>query len=256
MHWPIPMLHLKRPIVQLPFYGASGAISEIPVGIQPLDMAHVMFWHRHVQPIINTRYVAAPGDGVKTIRADVQWNWWQIAALAVSYNAAIRVPRGRLAIAAGWCMSLELGDVNMPIGMLTAAPAFMCNVRGIKRDRAFVWYLADAPSELFERFGLPAVHGVASALIDTAIQARLDLELDAETLLHAAPTGGRRLQDYYARRMTRLDDMPQRISLLRPAREAQYFWMDDKAGRSFCQRYDRRRMTGSPEEGGVDVKRE
>jgi hypothetical protein len=79
-----------------------------------------------------------------------------------------------------------------------ARPRFNSLVAGLRRERIFVWYLADAPRDLYVLgWRIPPIQGVPRALIDCAPQQGFDLGCDGSTLLHAAPEGGDKLIRFY-----------------------------------------------------------
>jgi hypothetical protein len=242
------MSTVMSPISWLPFYEDGMPPREIPVEIALLEPADIAFWHTNVQPLIDTWY----GERLPSVdeepaqpeekRADVGWNWWTIAGLAIFHNVATSLPQNRSGQAFGWCLRLVVAEHRVPIGMMSAVPSFHCIANGAARDRGFVWYLSAAPDELYRKFNIPTVGGVGTALLDTAIQSRLRVASDAETLLHADPAGGEELHGFYIKcGMTCVEEMTTRVSLLRPAKASQYFLMDDGAARAFCAKYDLRR---------------
>ena len=87
------------------------------------------------------------------------------------------------------------------------------------------------------------VRGVATALLDTAIQSGLDLGAEGTMLLHADPTAGPKLIKFYSGRcgMTQLSQSDPPISTLRRLNPEQYFVMDAATAMSFCAKYDLRR---------------
>ncbi|VWD46854.1 hypothetical protein BCO18175_07309 [Burkholderia contaminans] len=204
---------------------------------------HVDFWHDHVQPIIQNHYVkwkegtgGAPTTGV---RADVDWNWHYYFWLAKWWNA-VRPTARRDQRAVAWCL-VVLGDdgKQLPIGMLTAVPAYASPYRGDESELGFVWYLSDAPTEHYLQRGIPRVSGVASSLLDTAIQSRLDLVKDAATFLHADPGGGKKLLEFYEDKCG-MDPVQEdkRISLVRSVTAGQYFAMTHAKALTFAAKFD------------------
>ncbi|RDU97624.1 hypothetical protein DWV00_17250 [Trinickia dinghuensis] len=208
---------------------------------------HVDFWHDHVQPIIQNHYVKwedgangpVPGIG---IRADVGWNWHFYFWLAKRWNTVRPVARrDRRAVA--WCL-VVLGEdgKQLPIGMLTAVPAYASPYVDDDSELGFVWYLSDAPTEHYLQRGMPRVSGVASALLDITIQSRLDFVSDAAIFLHADPAGGTKLLEFYEDKcgMSRIWH-DKRISSVRSVKAGEYFAMTDAKARTFASKFDPQR---------------
>jgi len=230
---------LSQPVKRV-HYGPKGSDTYYDVAVVPMSVHIAAEWHAQVQPLIDRLYSPWQGSGQPgKVRADVTWDWTRNLLLAQAYNSIgfNRSPHPAFA----WSLVLrsEDGADQVPIGMLTVAPQFHATLAGPPRDRAFVWYLADAPVEFYQHLQIEEAHGVASALVDTAIQTRLDLlaGIDASTFLHADPAGGPRLIAYYSKHgMTRVMGSGPRVSLCRPFKTGEYFLMDDPLARSFCAR--------------------
>jgi hypothetical protein len=237
------IVRLKRPIRRLPYKGKLGdPEGAYPVEVVDMDDTMVRRWHEHVQPLIDAQYRPwSPGSDERWVRADVHWNWWKIRAYAGCHNFAARWPGNQSGKAVACCLTLAGEEADwVPVGMLTVVPRFRCTVDGANRDRSFVWYLSDAPEEHYRKLRIEPMQGVARALIDTALQARIDLGFDAAALLHAAPEGGGKLQKFYEKAcgMTRVVGGSERISALRAMRPGEYFKMDGRAAQAFCSRHD------------------
>ncbi|QBQ98136.1 hypothetical protein [Paraburkholderia pallida] len=246
---------LKRPLKSLPTFGSQDSrTGSCLINIRQMASADVRYWNRHVQPLIKALYDEWPasvpvdwlhpaGIDLGAIRADVGWDWERIFLLAKCHNYLRPLSSAREQ-AHAWC--LELSDTNggIPIGLLTAVPAYGSPVQGDRSKMGFVWYLADAPAEFYVTMRLDPVAGVARALVDTAIQMRLDLDDDAAVFLHADPKGGRKLIEFYGERcgMTRIRNPKRYISPCRRPMPGEYFYMDDQAGRRFCATHDDRRL--------------
>jgi hypothetical protein len=251
----MPLNTLKRPLRSLPFYGSlNGRTGSCLINIRHMAAADVRYWNRHVQPLIKAQYDEWPasvpvdwlhpaGMDLGAIRADVDWDWERIFLLAKCHNYLRPLSSAREQ-AHAWCLELSGTGGGVPIGLLTAVPAYGSPVQGDPSKMGFVWYLADAPAEFYVTMRLDPVAGVARALIDTAIQMRLDLDDDAAVFLHADPKGGRKLIEFYGERcgMTRIDNPKRYISPFRRAVPDEYFYLDDQAGRRFCATHDDRRM--------------
>ncbi|KVD05526.1 hypothetical protein WI77_27005 [Burkholderia ubonensis] len=220
--------------------GNSGAYQ---VAVVPMTAEHVRYWHDHVQPIIDSQYEQAgspreTGDSYAGVRADVGWNWHVNFALAKWWNA-LRPAADLTRRAVAWCLSVVGEEGQVPIGMLTAVPAYASPFVGDDGKLGFVWYLSDAPAEHYVAVGMHRVTRVASALLDIAIQTRLELMGDASIFLHADPRGGGKLLTFYEDKcgMTRLWD-EKRISLVRSVKAGQYFAMVHEQALQFAARFD------------------
>lgn len=127
--------------------------------------------------------------------------------------------------------------------MLAAVPQLETLVHGEARRRAFVWYLSDAPGEVYaDILNMPPVFGVAKALLDASIQAAIEAGDDGAVVLHADPNGGPRLQQFYTKcGMVALPSGHPAISTFRGLRNwipTEYFTMDAAQSRLFCSTYD------------------
>jgi hypothetical protein len=141
--------------------------------------------------------------------------------------------------AVAFCILAQTGRERTPIGMLTAVPAYASPYPGDTAKLGFVWYLSAAPAEHYAARGLRRVSGVAYALLDIAIQTRLDLGESAAIFLHADPAGGEQLIAFYVDKcgMTRLwDNKP--ISLVRQVRAGEYLAMTHAQAMQFAARFD------------------
>lgn len=145
--------------------------------------------------------------------------------------------------AVAWCLLARSERKDLPIGMLTAVPAYASPYPNEDNDLGFVWYLSDAPIELYAQRQIPQASGVASALLDIAIQTRLDLLGDAAIFLHADPAGGAKLIRYYEDKclMTRLWH-DKRISPVRSIKAGEYFAMTHDQAMRFAKKFDRLRI--------------
>lgn len=210
----------------------------------PMTWDHVDLWHYHVQPIIEAEYIKAEAttsgvDPKAGVRADVGWNWHYYFWLAKRWNT-VR-PTARFAQrAVAWCL-VVLGEDGrqLPIGLLTAVPAYASPYLEDNTELGFVWYLSDAPAEHYLQRGMPRVSGVASALLDIAIQTRLDLIGNAAIFLHADPAGGEKLLTFYGDKcgMTRLWH-DKRISSVRSVKAGEYFAMTHVQAMTFAAKFD------------------
>jgi hypothetical protein len=210
------------------------------VKVVPMQYEHAVFWHAHVQPIIDGQYTRAGGSNIAgNIRADVGWDWTRNFALMALNNLALFSANwaGR---AQGYALLIDdAGESDIPIGMLTMVPQFDTTVHGVSRDRTFTWYLSDAPSELYDALNVVPLKLVAKALLDTSIIAALIGGLDGESLLHADPAGGTRLLDFYEKscKMTPVPRSNVRISKLRSGNTGGYFLFEPQDSLNFTNQF-------------------
>lgn len=235
---------LLRPISSLPAYDIVGNPFQVKVSVVPMTQVLAKQWHEKVQPLVNRHYSHDDGSS-KRVRADVGWRWPSYLKLVAIHNYLTRIPGNASEKGKAMCLVVSKGEQKFPIGMLSMVPKLHCNIHGIERQRAFTWYLADAPLETYEQYlGQPPVRGVAKALLDCTIQAALDEGDDGELLLHADPRGGNKLIEFYATRckMNRLPRSNGRITTVwRRGRPEEYFHFSGAAAQAFSALYDSRR---------------
>ena len=197
-------------------------------------------WHHTVQPLIDTKYRhAAEGVADQMVRADVGWKWVQWLNLAKLHNFTRLA--GSHGPALAMCLVVDTGTSGQfPIGMLTTVPQLNCVVSESRRKRGFCWFLADAPRAVYEKLNVPAAKNVALALLDSGIQATLDVGQDGTFLLHAAPEGGVKLTRFYQDKvgMQRLPVAEPAITrVFRRGGSNEYFHFDDVQAQFFCDRF-------------------
>lgn len=228
---------LKNPIARL-----TTMDPDLEADIEVIPMSHELAacWDRQVQPLIDGNYAhATPESDPKATRADVGWKWGRLLDLVAWHNFGRHVGGHSPAVAMSIVVRSEAGT-PFPIGMLTAVPQYRCSVVGARKDRAFAWFLADAPMEAYEWLDIPAVKNVALALLDCGVQASLDVGADGSLLLRSAPHGGAKLHRFYTRAgMERLTDgAPPITPFFRRWHSEQYFHFDEVKSRAFCQTFD------------------
>lgn len=237
---------LKRPIKRLGTTDSKGKAVDVVVSVVPLSLSLIKIWSDYVQPVVD-KYYRHDSDSSKKgeVRADVGWNWWQIASLVFLHNSAVLRPISPSGLARGLAIVIRAKDGRQfPIGMLTTVPKFFCKAFGESRKRGFAWYLSNAPEEVYtEILGINPVSGVATALMDCGIQASLDAEQDGTFLLHADPNGGDKLRSYYLnRKMKQLDANDGPVTIIwRRKNSDEYFHFDALGAAAFCAANDPRR---------------
>ncbi|RPW10772.1 hypothetical protein IPC24_17670 [Pseudomonas aeruginosa] len=204
-------------------------------------------WHDHVQPLIDSNYVHwAPGVAPEKVRADKFWNWHFNFTLLALHNTFLASKSKQHGEGLAMCIVFrsEDGADEFPIGMLTAVPKLNSNIHGIKRQRAFTWYLSDAPEEVYRWIlGIPPIQGVAKTLLDCSIQAALDEGEDGNLLLKADPQGGTKLEGFY--KHCGMKQLPKRhpavTHLFRRHSTDKYFNFLASESLTFCAKFNNRR---------------
>src|SRR4051812_9942290 len=162
---------LKRPIKSLPCATVAGLpASDVEIKAVPMTRVLIATWEKEVQTWIDLHYQCwSEGIPETRVRADVDWRWRRYYALAALQGV---MPGDRSGKALAWCIVVTDDRFGQfPIGMLTVVPKFYSNVKGFEQHRIFTWFLADAPAEIYDEvLKMERVRGVATALIDTAIQ--------------------------------------------------------------------------------------
>jgi len=212
------------------------------VKIVPMQFSHAVFWHAHVQPIVDELYTSANSlQPAADVRADIGWDWSKYFALMALHNSTTLFPTNGSGIAQGFALVVEGEEgVDVPIGLLTMVPRFDTTVRGFRRERTFAWYLSDAPSEFYQILGLEPLKLVAKALLDTSLQAGRMCAMDGEFLLHADPAGGKKLLNFYENscKMTAIAPSRARISFFRPGKVGGYFLFTASQSANFSAQFD------------------
>jgi len=234
----------KKTVKRLPL--DSAAPEEVVVDLRMMTWSDVTAWHTIIQPIIDATYSHwTPGEDEYKVRADVGWDWSANYSLVLVHNLARLLPNN--ASGRAFAMSLVVltdDDEEIPVGMLTAVPEFQCQIEGVSGTRAFAWYLSDAPREFYTGLlGVAPIRGVATALLDCAVISGISAGGNGETLLHADPRGGPKLQEFYRKKcgMKQVKMENGAISLVRRFNTDQYFYMDPATAIIFTSKLDHRR---------------
>lgn len=224
------MAPIKNPIKRLPVKGSK---SFATVRVVPMTRRLLNIWHDQIQPLIDQNYFTCPCNPKLRIRADVGWNWKRFSYYALAHDAAFIAQENRSTTKL--CVVAVPEDPNhtekdyFPIGMLILVPKFECNAPA-KADRAFTWYLSNAPREAYDTYlkdehgkGV-RIEGVAKMLLDCVVQAAIDIKADGTMLLRAATEGGNHLKRFYGEcrlRSLKYNNGP--ISFVRRRNPEEYF---------------------------------
>lgn len=238
---------LKNSIKRLPCVNSGGLPNEeVVIQVKKMSWHDVNLWYTLAQPLINKNFQHCTNAlSAQDARADVGWDWSLNFSLVLLHNTASYVPGNKSGPAHALTIAVTTVEgVQIPIGMLTVVPRFFCHVEGVKQDRTFVWYLADAPRAFYtDVLCVAPVKGVATALLDSAVQAGIVSGGDGSTLLHADPKGGQKLTDFYVNRcsMRQVSVQNGPLSFLRRRHSDQYYFMDAMGAQRFCAQFDRHR---------------
>lgn len=168
-------------------------------------------------------------------RADVRWSWrfnYYLHSLYSYWRRKYRQGGESKAV----CMVVQKGGRLIPIGMLTLVPDFTCKILGNTKDRAYTWYLSDAPREFYSQaLGLKKISHIAHALVDYTVQAGIEANQEATLVLRADADGGERLKDFYVR--IGLSPLPENHPAISPGRgwlQGGYFKLIPDKTKEFC----------------------
>jgi len=168
-------------------------------------------------------------------RADVKWSWRFNYYLHSFYSIWCRKYR-QGGESKAVCMVVQKGGRHIPIGMLTLVPDFNCNILGKTKDRAYTWYLSDAPREFYSQaLGLKKISHIAHALVDYTVQAGIEANQETTLVLRADAGGGERLRDFYVK--IGLSPLPDDHPAISPARSwfhGGYFKLFPDKTKEFC----------------------
>lgn len=239
---------LNNPIRWLPINNPDNPNEPhaVVVSVVPMTWTLVKRWITDVQPLVEEHYHIWEGaEKTSTTRADIGWNWRNIWLGAQSFSLVSHLPKVKSGRVKSMCIVVEQNGAQFPIGMLTAVPKLHSQVDewGV---RGFTWYLADAPSEVYEEvLKRPYVFGVAKALLDCAVQATFDNDGSGEMLLHAASQGGEKLIDFYGNKcgMTRLEKCDKVVTKFRNYPRDEFFHWTAEDALEFCIKNDRKRAS-------------
>ncbi|MCF5709496.1 hypothetical protein GIV19_19735 [Pseudomonas syringae] len=230
-------------IKRLPTKGSSAFAT-----VRVVQMTHRLLktWHEKVQVLIDANYSTHPGPPGAFVRADVGWNWNEHVRNALLHDALFLGQKNRgsikLCLVAVPDSDNPTLDDCYPIGMLILVPKLECNA-GVKADRAFTWYLSNAPREFYAKYFSGArIEGVAKMLLDCVVQHGYAADGDGSMLLRAATEGGKHLKRFYGDcrlRSLHHDNGP--ITYLRRTKQTEYFLLNKSEARMFTRAADRMR---------------
>ena len=171
---------------------------DVPIRVAKMTASHVLWWHSHVQPIIDR----------DSSRADNGWNWLLYAPFArVAGRVLSRKPAG---------YTVGLFDSGRDLFIPCALVQLLGRVPALDdhdREGAFVWFLSTAPDEALTTIeGHPIPEDriprrLGSIALDVAVTHSLNERRLGRTALYADERGGDVLLQWYQRQgMTVLPD--------------------------------------------------
>jgi len=171
------------PISKAPVVGGA----HVPLRIFSMIKDDAKWWDEHVQPFID----AKPG------RADSGWNWpWKIFNLTRLAGEALR-QRPRAFVAGVECAS---PPTFLPCIMSLLVETY-ADLADSRLESVFLWYLSPAPEEFFRSGRGKVLGAVPKALMsigmDMTITHSYNIMRRGRVGLHAAPSGGKELFDWY-----------------------------------------------------------
>jgi len=237
-----------RFIKKLPLGKTPEVNQLLPVSVVPLTAELVLTWNKMVQPLIDLHYRHDGDLDLKKvdrkIRADVGWNWKNLLKLGWIQTEQSRVLQGQgVGEAVGYSIvATSLEGQIFPIGMLLGVPKFQTTIDSRTSHRNLVWFLSNAPIEVFEKLipCSPAPTSLAESLLDSAIVDALSRYGINEMLLHADPKGGDKLLHFYDKKcgMERLSEKNGPVSRTRRSDISRYFYFSPPGAESFCSKFD------------------
>ncbi|MDR3523271.1 MAG: hypothetical protein P4L66_04130 [Acetobacteraceae bacterium] len=167
-----------------------------------------------------------------TNRADHDWDWLTLIPTLTFAAGARRNPR---------MFQICTAETGFPLAMISLLETERHPVDH-SQTSVFAWYLAGAPSSAVEAQGSPKL--LMSAALDVAITVSLNGPARGQLWLHAAPEGGQRLMDWYAKQslvpIARNVRLPG--SLVAPRRnDGRYFQLDPGDALRVSSRMDKYR---------------
>lgn len=210
---------------------AKGKASKgaVPIEVVPMTADYAAFWHQAIQPFTET--AAVP-------RADRRWHW------GLLFHAARFLPRARC-----YCVTTPApsGD-SVPAGMLLVIGDYPW-LRSRRYKSTFLWFLAAAPDSAMTALGITDPPSLGRALVDTSIVDSYRSGHDGRIGLHAAPSGGVRLFDFYKNACNLLNlprflvlplsaaSVQQTLANLPVANDGRFFYTDNACATSFINHW-------------------
>lgn len=168
-------------VVSLPTH-SGGSVS---VKVARLSSERADWWHRHIQPVINS-------DPTLAHRADRNWKWPRYLTNAGLTGWFLR--QGPVALE----ISIDQARLPaIPIALLLMVMDYPGLPSG--QDSPFLWYLSDAPQAALANHLPPGdiPKPIATAALDVALTRSFRAMMHGRLSLHADQTGGPGLVAWY-----------------------------------------------------------
>lgn len=209
---------------------------EVKIRVTPMMLAHVLWWHSHVQPVIDS----------DPNRVDRDWNWLLYFPFAAVVGTALRRKP------AGYVIGIvtEKEKHLIPCAMVILLGRFPA-LDNHKKKSAFTWYLTTAPDEALlnvKEYNLTEdmlPKQLGSIAMDVVITHSVNHRSKGRVALYADKKGGDTLLNWYKKlgfkvlpSNQRLPSSPRR--LFKP-NDGRYCYFTPKAAMAASRRMDRLR---------------
>ena len=163
---------------------------EVGIWVTRMTLPHVLWWHSHVQPVIDE----------DPQRADRDWNW----LLYVPFSTLAGGLQARQPI--GYTVGLRVEETNklIPCALVQLLGRFPA-LDSAKGKSVFVWFLSTAPDEALltiKEHSIPEDHipkRLGSITLDVAVTHSINRYRLGRTALYADEDGGDPLLEWYQR---------------------------------------------------------
>ena len=206
---------------------------EIKIRVVPMMLPHVLWWHSHVQPVIDS----------DPNRVDKDWNWLLYFPFAAVVGTALR--RKPVGYVIG--IVTEKDKHLIPCAMVILLGRFPA-LDNHKRNGVFTWYLTTAPTEALLTIKeykltedmLPKQLG--SIAMDTVITHSVNHRKKGRSALYADKKGGDALLNWYKSLGLQVLSLNQRLPrsprrLFKP-NDGRYCFLTPKAAMVTSRRMD------------------
>lgn len=188
--------------VKFPSRAPTRHDGEIEIRVSRMTLAHVRWWHSHVQPVIDE----------DPTRVDRDWNWLLYVPFATLAGGVLaREPHGyTVGIAAREVGRLIPCALIQLVGRYTALDDH-------QKKSAFVWFMSTAPDKALlaiKEYRLTADRlpkRLGTIAVDVAITHALNHNRHGRVALHADAKGGEALLEWYQGRGMELLPAEQRL---------------------------------------------
>jgi hypothetical protein len=181
-------------------YTESG--DEVKLRVTPMMLSHVLWWHSHVQPVIDN----------DPDRVDKDWNWLLYFPFAAVVGTTLRRKP------AGYVIGIVTEEEKhlIPCAMVILLGRFPA-LDNHKKKSAFTWYLTTAPSEALVNVKeydltedmLPKQLG--SIALDVVITHSVNHRCKGRMALYADKKGGPALLEWYEKKGLQVLPLNQRL---------------------------------------------